>query len=156
MKQQQFWMDRGCSQRKGQRETNQAAFHRGGAEKSREPGKVALDTAEENNQIPRGSGNDPRCSQYGAIMVFVKQTFQVGIILLLLLAVFGVLLTPDPSDDPAGVMVRPDKSRLLVTSLLVTPAVSLPPLTPTSRNIFSLARFATTTVKRDLICTRLC
>ena len=61
------------------------------------------------------------CSQYGAIMVFVKQIFQVGIVLLLLLAIFGVLLTPDPSDDPAGVTVRLDKSRLLVTSLLVTP-----------------------------------
>jgi hypothetical protein len=48
------------------------------------------------------------CSQYGAIMAFVKQIFQVGIILLLLLAVFGVLLTPDPSDDPAGVTVRVD------------------------------------------------
>lgn len=95
-------------------------------------------------------------SQYGAIMGFVKQTFQVGIILLLLLAVFGVLLTPDPSDDPAGVMVRPDKSRLLVTSLLVTPAVSLPPLTPASRIIFSRAQNATTIAKRDLICTRLC
>ncbi len=59
-----------------------------------------------------------RCSPYGAIMVFVKQIFQVGIVLLLLLAIFGVLLTPDPSDDPAGVMVRLDKSRLLVTSLV--------------------------------------
>jgi hypothetical protein len=95
-------------------------------------------------------------SQYGAIMVFVKQTFQVGIVLLVLLAIFGVLLTPDPSDDPAGVTVRLDKSRLLVTSLLATPAVSLPPLTPASRIIFSRTQIATTIAKRDLICTRLC
>lgn len=94
-------------------------------------------------------------SSYGAIMVFVKQTFQVGIVLLLLLAVFGVLLTPDPTDDPAGVMVRLDKSRLLVTSL-VTPTAPLPPITQTSRIIFSSAQVASTTAKRDLICTRLC
>lgn len=94
---------------------------------------------------------DPR-SQYGAIMAFVKQTFQVGIVLLLLLAIFGVLLTPDPSDDPAGVTVRLDKSRLLVTSLLV----SLPPLTPTSPILFSRTQVATTIAKLDLICTRLC
>ena len=96
------------------------------------------------------------CSQYGAIMAFVKQIFQVGIILLLLLAVFGVLLTPDPSDDPAGVTVRLDKSRMLVTSLLVTPSVSPPPLTPTSPVLFSRVQVAMTTAKRDLICTRLC
>ena len=96
------------------------------------------------------------CSPYGAIMVFVKQVFQVGIVLLVLLAIFGVLLTPDPSDDPAGVTVRLDKNRLLVTSHLVTPAVSLPPLTPASRIIFSRAHVATTIAKRDLICTRLC
>jgi hypothetical protein len=86
----------------------------------------------------------------------VKQIFQVGIILLLLLAIFGVLLTPDPSDDPAGVTVRLDKSRLLVTSLLVTSAVSLPPFAPTSRIMFSSAHVVTTMAKRDLICTRLC
>ncbi len=96
------------------------------------------------------------CSQYGAIMVFVKQTFQLGVILLVLLAIFGVLLTPDPTDDPAGVTVRLDKNRLLVTSLLVTPAISLPPLTPASRIIFSRAQVATTMAKRDLICSRLC
>ena len=89
-------------------------------------------------------------------MVFVKQAFQVGIVLLVLLAIFGVLLTPDPSDDPAGVTVRLDKSRMLVTSLLVTPAVSLPPLTPTFPILFSRAQLATSTAKRDLICTRLC
>lgn len=88
-------------------------------------------------------------------MVFVKQAFQVGIILLLLLAIFGVLLTPDPSDDPAGVMVRLDKSRLLVTSL-VAPAVPLPPITQTFRILFSSAQVASTIAKRDLICTRLC
>ena len=93
---------------------------------------------------------------YGAIMAFVKQTFQVGIVLLLLLAIFGVLLTPDPSDDPPGVMVRLDKSRLLVKSLLVTPAIPLLPITPTSRVMFSSAQFVSTTAKRDLICTRLC
>jgi hypothetical protein len=98
---------------------------------------------------------EPR-SQYGAIMIFVKQTFQVGIVLLLLLAIFGVLLTPDPTDDPAGVTVRMDKSRLLVTSFLVTPAVSLPPLTPTSPILFFRAQVAKTMAKRDLICTRLC
>ena len=95
------------------------------------------------------------CFRYGAIMVFMKQIFQIGIILLLLLAIFGVLLTPDPSDDPAGVMVRLDKSRLLVTSL-VAPAVPLPPATATSRITFSDAQVASTTAKRDLICTRLC
>jgi hypothetical protein len=95
-------------------------------------------------------------SQYGAIMVFVKQAFQVGIVLLVLLAIFGVLLTPDPSDDPAGVTVRLDKSRLLVTSLLPTPAVSLPTLTPTSPILFSRTQVATTIAKLDLICTRLC
>jgi len=89
-------------------------------------------------------------------MVFVKQAFQLGIILLVLLAIFGVLLTPDPTDDPAGVTVRLDKSRLLVTSLLVTPAVSLPPLTPTAPILFRRAQVATTIAKRDLICTRLC
>jgi len=96
------------------------------------------------------------CSQYGAIMSFVKQIFQVGIVLLLLLAIFGVLLTPDPSDDPAGVTVRLDKGRMLVTSLLVTPSVSPPPLTPTFPIVFSRAQVAMTTAKRDLICTRLC
>jgi hypothetical protein len=90
------------------------------------------------------------------MMVFVKQTFQVGIILLVLLAIFGVLLTPDPTDDPAGVTVQVDKNRLLVTSLLVTPAISLPALTPASRIIFSRAQVATTMAKLDLICTRLC
>jgi len=88
-------------------------------------------------------------------MVFVKQIFQVGIVLLLLLAIFGVLLTPDPSDDPAGVMVRLDKSRLLVTSL-VAPAVPLPPITPTFRIMFSSAQVGSTIAKRDLICARLC
>ena len=88
-------------------------------------------------------------------MVFVKQIFQAGIVLLLLLAIFGVLLTPDPSDDPAGVMVRLDKSRLLVTSL-AAPAVPLPPITPTSRTMFPSAQVASTIAKRDLICTRLC
>lgn len=95
-------------------------------------------------------------SQYGAIMVFVKQVFQLGIILLVLLATFGVLLTPDPTDDPAGLTVRLDKSSLLVTSLLVTPAVSLPPLAPTLPILFSRAQVFTTIAKRDLICTRLC
>jgi hypothetical protein len=96
------------------------------------------------------------CSQYGAIMTSVKQIFQVGIVLLLLLAVFGVLLTPDPTDDPAGVTVRVDKSRMLVTSLLVTPSMSPPPLTPTSPVLFFRVQVAMTTAKRDLICTRLC
>jgi Zn-dependent protease len=98
---------------------------------------------------------NPR-SQYGAIMVFVKQAFQVGIIVLVLLAIFGALLTPDPSDDPAGVTVRLDKVRLLVTSLFFTPAVSLPPLAPTSPILFARAQSATTIAKLDLICTRLC
>jgi hypothetical protein len=98
---------------------------------------------------------NPR-SQYGAIMVFVKQAFQVGIIVLVLLAIFGALLTPDPSDDPAGVTVRLDKVRLLVTSLLVIPAVSLPSLAPTSPILFARAQIATTIAKLDLICTRLC
>jgi hypothetical protein len=98
---------------------------------------------------------NPR-SQYGAIMVFVKQAFQVGIILLVLLAIFGALLTPDPSDDPAGVTVRLDKVRLLVTSLLFIPAVSLPPLAPTSPILFARTQIATTIAKLDLICTRLC
>jgi len=89
-------------------------------------------------------------------MVFVKQTFQVGVILLVLLAIFGVLLTPDPTDDPAGVTVRLDNNRLLVTSLLVTPAISLPALTPASQIKFSRAQVATTMAKLDLICTRLC
>lgn len=96
------------------------------------------------------------CFRYGAIMVFMKQTFQIGIILLLLLAIFGVLLTPDPSDDPAGVTVRLDKSRMLVTSFLVTPSVSPSPLMPTFPILFSRAQVAMTTAKRDLICTRLC
>jgi Zn-dependent protease len=96
------------------------------------------------------------CFKYGAIMVFVKQTFQIGIILLLLLAIFGVLLTPDPSDDPAGVTVRLDKSRMLVTPLLVTPSMSPPPLTLTFPILFSRAQVAMTAAKRDLICTRLC
>lgn len=95
-------------------------------------------------------------SQYGAIIVFVKQVFQLGIVLLVLLAIFGVLLTPDPTDDPAGVTVRLDKSRLLVPTLLVTPAVSLRPLTPTSLPLFSPMQVATTVAKLDLICTRIC
>ena len=89
-------------------------------------------------------------------MTSVKQIFQVGIVLLLLLAVFGVLLTPDPTDDPAGVTVRLDKSRMLVTSLLITSSVSPPPLTPIFPILFSRAQVAMTTAKRDLICTRLC
>jgi hypothetical protein len=88
-------------------------------------------------------------------MAFVKQIFQVGIVLLLLLAIFGVLLTPDPSDDPAGVMVRLDKSRLLVTSL-TAPAAPLPPLRPSSRIVFSSTQVVSTIAKRDLTCTRLC
>jgi hypothetical protein len=103
------------------------------------------------------SGNDRRALlPIRCYHVFVKQIFQVGIILLLLLAIFGVLLTPDPSDDPAGVTVRQDKSRLLVTSLWVTSAVPLPPITPTSRIMFFSVQVATTMSKRDLICTRLC
>ena len=98
-------------------------------------------------------GLDPR-SQYGAIMVFVKQAFQVGIIVLVLLAIFGVLLTPDPSDDPAGVTVRLDK--VPPPPLLFIPAVSLPPLAPTSPILFARAQIATTIAKLDLICTRLC
>jgi len=86
----------------------------------------------------------------------VKQAFQVGVILLVLLATFGVLLTPDPTDDPAGVTVRLDKNRLLVTSLLAIPAVSLPPLAPTLPILFSRMQVAPTTAKRDLICTLLC
>ena len=89
------------------------------------------------------------------MMGFVKQIFQVGIVLLLLLAIFGVLLTPDPSDDPAGVMVRLDKSRLLVTSL-IAPAVPLPPLRSSSRIVFSSTQVGSTIAKRDLTCTRLC
>ena len=92
---------------------------------------------------------------YGAIMAFVKQIFHVGVLLLLLLAIFGALLTPDPSDDPAGVMVRLDKSRLLVTSL-VAPAVPAPPITPTFQIMVSGAQVASTIAKRDLTCTRLC
>jgi hypothetical protein len=88
-------------------------------------------------------------------MAFVKQIFQVGIVLLLLLAIFGVLLTPDPSDDPAGVMVRLDKSRLLVTSL-IAPAVPLPPIRPSFQIMFSSTQVASTIAKRDLTCTRLC
>ena len=94
--------------------------------------------------------------RYGCIMVLVRQQLQAGIILLLLLAIFGVLLTPDPSDDPAGVMARLDKSRLLVTSLFVTPAISLPPLAAISPVLFSRMQVPTTIAKLDLICTRLC
>jgi hypothetical protein len=86
----------------------------------------------------------------------VKRAFQVGVILLVLLATFGVLLTPDPTDDPAGVTVRLDKNRILVTSLLATPAVSLPPLAPALPILFSRMQVTPTTTKRDLICTRLC
>ena len=89
-------------------------------------------------------------------MVLVKQAFHVGIILLMLLAIFGVLLTPDASDDPAGVTIRQDKSRLLITSLLVTPAISVRALMPTSPILFSRAQVVTTMAKRDLICIRLC
>jgi hypothetical protein len=103
-----------------------------------------------------GENDREACSQYGAIMGYVKQTFLIGIILLVLLAIFGVLLTPDPTDDPAGVTVRLDKNRLLVTSLLVAPAISLPALTPASRIIFSRVQVATTMAKLDLICSRLC
>lgn len=103
----------------------------------------------------KGWNNRRESSPYGAIMAFVKQTFQVGIVLLLLLAIFGVLLTPDPSDDPAGVMVRLDKSRLLVTPL-VAPAVPLPPITQIPRIMFPSEQVALTTAKLDLICTRLC
>jgi hypothetical protein len=95
-------------------------------------------------------------SGYGAIMFLVKQPLQVAIIILLLLAVFGALLTPDPSDDPAGVMARLEKGRLFVTSLTVAQAVSLPPVAATSPIIFSRAQVSTTIAKLDLICTRLC
>ena len=89
-------------------------------------------------------------------MTFVKQYLHVGIVILLLLAVFGVLLTPDTSDDPAGVMVRLDKGRLLVSSVLVTQVVPLPPLVPASPIMFSRTHLSTSVAKLDLICSRLC
>jgi hypothetical protein len=89
-------------------------------------------------------------------MVPVRQYLHAGIILLLLLAIVGVLLTPDPSDDPAGVMARLEKSRLFVTSLFVTPAISLPPLAASSPIVFFRRQVPTTIAKLDLICTRLC
>jgi hypothetical protein len=89
-------------------------------------------------------------------MGFVKQYLHVGIVILLLLAVFGVLLTPDTSDDPAGVMVRLDKGRLLVAPALVTQVVSLPPLVPASPIMFSRTHLSTSVAKLDLICSRLC
>lgn len=119
--------------------------------KHQSPGSASAETCRAASSNERGT-----CSQYGAIISFVKQPFQVGIVLLVLLAIFGVLLTPDTTDDPAGVTVRLDKSRLLVRSLLVTPAISLPPLTPTSPVLFSRTQVATTIAKLDLICTRLC
>lgn len=86
----------------------------------------------------------------------MKQLLQVGIIVLLLLTIFGVVLTPDPSDDPAGVVVRLQKDRLLVTSFPVTQAVSLPPLAATSPIVFPRAQSPSAIAKLDLICTRLC
>src|ERR1051325_11183287 len=96
-----------------------------------------------------------KCSLEGAIMASVKQFLQVGIVLLLLLAFFGVLLTPDPSDDPAGDMVRLDKSRLLVTSL-IAPAVPRPPIRLSFQIMFSITKVPATIPKRHRTCTRLC
>jgi nitrate reductase gamma subunit len=95
-------------------------------------------------------------AEYGAIMILVNRHFQLGVIVLLLLAIFGVLLTPDPSDDPAGVMARLEKGRLLVTSLFVAHAVSLPPLGATSPVMFSRTQVPIQIAKFDLICIRLC
>jgi hypothetical protein len=89
-------------------------------------------------------------------MILVNRHLQLGIIVLLLLAIFGVLLTPDPSDDPAGVMARLEKSRLLVTSLFVAQAVSLPPLVAASPVMFSRTQAPIQIAKLDLICIRIC
>ncbi len=86
----------------------------------------------------------------------MKQYLQLGIIVLLLLAVFGVLLTPDTSDDPAGVTVRLEKGRLLVAPVLVAQVVSLPPLAATAPILFSRTHVPTSVAKLDLICSRLC
>jgi hypothetical protein len=86
----------------------------------------------------------------------MKQLLQAGVIVLLLLTISGVLLTPDPSDDPAGVMVRLEKRHLLVISLLVAQAVFLPALAVTRSIVFSRAQILPTTAKLDLICARLC
>ena len=88
-------------------------------------------------------------------MSFVKQYLHVGIVILLLLAVFGVLLTPDTSDDPAG-MVRLDKGRLLAAPVLVAQLVSLPPLVQASPMMFSRTHLSTSVAKLDLICSLLC
>jgi hypothetical protein len=89
-------------------------------------------------------------------MILVNRHLQLGIIVLLLLAIFGVLLTPDPSDDPAGMMARLEKGRLLVTSLFVAHAVSLPPLGATSPVMFSRTQAPIQIAKLDLGCIRLC
>lgn len=86
----------------------------------------------------------------------MKQLFQAGVIVLLLLTICGVLLTPDPSDDPTVVTVRLEKGRLLVTSLLVTQTILLPSLLATSPIVFSRAQVFSTITKLDLICTRIC
>ncbi len=89
-------------------------------------------------------------------MALVKQYLQLVIIVLLLLAVFGVLLTPDTNDDPAGVMVRLEKGRLLAAPVLITQIVSLPPLAATTPILFSRTHVSTSVAKLDLICSRLC
>jgi hypothetical protein len=83
----------------------------------------------------------------------MRQLLQVGIIVLLLLAIFGVVLTPDPGDGPAGV-VRLEKGGLPVSSHLAIAAV-VPCLAATSL-LFSLAQVPRTVARLDLICSRLC
>jgi hypothetical protein len=88
-------------------------------------------------------------------MARVKQLLQFGIIIVLLLAIFGVLLTPSPDDDPAGVTVRLQKERVLLTSLLITQPASLPVLASTSPITFSRT-LVPAIARLDLICVRLC
>ena len=85
----------------------------------------------------------------------MKQYLHVGIVILLLLAVFGVLLTPDTSDDPTG-MVRLNKGRLIVAPVLEAQLLSLPYLVPASPIMFSRMHFSTSVAKLDLLCSRLC
>jgi hypothetical protein len=90
------------------------------------------------------------------MMVAVKRLFQGGIIVLLLLAIFGVLLTPDPGDDPTGIVARLEKGRAFVTLLPVAHTVPLLLLTAPCLAVFFRPLSPKMIAKLDLICTRLC
>lgn len=87
-------------------------------------------------------------------MVFVERFFKVAVILLVVVAVATILITPDPSDDVAGVLHA--KHSPISFTLFATLLKSLP--LPVARVVSrdSLARREMHPDLLDLVCARLC